>query len=302
VASQLRRLIDAEGICIIHSNSLSAQIQASFVRGRRDLPKIWHVRDVYPLRLSIRLSARFAALRATRIIAISKAVKRNLERMGLSEKRISVIYNGIELQRLETVSRCRETARKEFQVSDDCCIVGMIGSVSYSKGQDVLIRAAPLVLKQFPDTLFLIVGGYFPENLSYYQGMRQLVEELDVKNEVRFLEPVEEVEELICSSDIVVNMSREREGLGRSLLEAMALGKPVVATGVGGIPELVDEDCGILVDSADVTKLLEKLCLLISDKDLRAKMGRNGREKIERSFNIESRIRELEEVFDSVSA
>lgn len=302
VASQLRLLIDTEGINIIHANSLSAQIQASFVRGIKDVPKIWHVRDVYPHRLSIRLSARFAALRATRIIAISKAVKDNLEKMGLSEDRITVIYNGIELEEVGTVSRTREIVRRKFKVANDCCIVGMIGSISYSKGQDILIRTAHLVLNEFPDTLFLVVGGYFPENLSYYQKMRQLVEELDMKNEVIFLEPIEEIEELIYSLDIVVNVSREREGLGRSLLEAMALGKPVVGTEVGGIPELVDEDCGILIDSANVGELLEKLCLLIKDKDLRAKMGRNGREKVERLFNMESKVGELEEVFDSVLA
>lgn len=300
VAYQLRLLINADRVSAIHANSLSAQIQTNFIKGTKDIPKIWNVRDIFPNHLIIRLSARYAASCATRIIAISKAVKNNLRRMGLSEEKIVVIYNGIDLEEVTTVSCSSDTVRRVFKVGKDSCIIGMIGSISYSKGHDIFIQAAQLMLKEFPDLLFVIVGGYFPENALYYQEMRELVEKLHIKDKVLFLEPVEEIEEIISCLDIVVNMSREREGLGRSILEGMALGKAVVGTKVGGIPELVDSDCGILIDSANVSELAEKLCLLIEDKNLREEMGRKGREKVERSFDIKSKARELEEVFDSV--
>jgi glycosyltransferase involved in cell wall biosynthesis len=302
VASQLRLLINTEGIKIIHANSLSAQIQVNFVRGIKNIPKIWHVRDVFPHYWSIRLSIKYAALHTTKIVAISKAVRDNLVKMGISENKIIVIYNGIDFGEIKKVSHTNETVRRKLKVGGDCCIVGMIGSISHSKGQDIFIQAAYMVLKEFPDTFFVIVGGYFPENQLYYHQMRQLVEKLRMKEKVIFLEPVEEIEELICSLDIVVNMSREREGLGRSILEAMAFGKPVVGTKIGGIPELVDQDCGILIDSGNVNELFEKLCFLIKDKDLRVKMGENGKKKIEKSFNIKLKVKELEEVFDLVLA
>lgn len=300
VAYQLRLLINTEKINIIHANSLSAQIQVNFVRGVKNIPKIWHIRDIFPHHLSIRLSIKYAALYTTKIVAISRAVKDNLVKMGILEDKITVIYNGIDFGEIKKVSHNNETVRRKFKVGSDCYIIGMIGSISYSKGQDIFIQAAHMVLKEFPDTLFVIVGGYFPENLSYYQEMRQLVEKLQMKEKVVFLDPVEEIEELICSLDIVVNMSREREGLGRSILEGMALGKPVVGSKIGGIPELVDEDCGILIDSENVNELFEKLCFLIKDRNLMIKMGENGKKKIEKSFNIKLKVKELEGVFNSV--
>lgn len=301
MARQLRLLIISENIDIVHSNSLSAQIQMNLVAGIKDIPKIWHVRDVFPRHLSIRLSAHYAALRATRIIAISRAVRDNLGKMGLSKDKISVIYNGIDCEGVGTVSCAGEMTRERFGAGNDGCIVGMIGSISYSKGHDVFIQAAHQVLQKFPDTRFAIVGGCFPENVSYYQKMRRLVEKLHIQDQVVFTGPVEDIEKLICSLDIVVNVSREREGLGRSILEGMAWGKPIVATRVGGIPEVVNDECGILIRSENIGELAEKLCLLIEDKDLRAEMGRKGRERVEEQFDIRAKVRELERVFDSVS-
>jgi glycosyltransferase involved in cell wall biosynthesis len=297
---QLRLLIVTEGISLIHSNSLSAQIQMNLVRGIENIPMTWHVRDIFPSQLLIRLSVRCAALRATRIVAISEAAKDNLRRMGLPEEKIRVIYNGADLSTVGTSSRRSEVLRGTFKVDSAPCVVGMIGSISYSKGQDIFVRAAHLIRERFPDTLFVIVGGYFPENESFYHHVRQLVAKVNMEEKILFTGSIQEVEELMCSLDIVVSVSREREGLGRSILEGMASGKPVVGTKVGGIPELIDDDCGILIDSPTVSELAEKLCILIGDKDLRTRMGRNGRKKAARSFDIKSKVAELERFFDSV--
>jgi len=167
-------------------------------------------------------------------------------------------------------------------------VVGMVGRFERHKGGDLFIRAAKMVLDQGRECRFLIAGEG-PENETW----RQLAADLGISTEVTFASSTRDFRMLLQAIDIFIRPAL-REGTGIGLLEAMASGKPVIATGVGGIYNLVEENqTGFLVSGGDVAGLAVNMMKLVDDPDLARRMGRRGREVMVGRFDIESKVRDL---------
>ncbi len=194
--------------------------------------------------------------------------------------KVRVVYNGCDVAALGERARPGRV-RAELGLAPDTPVVALIGEVGWRKGQEILLQAAAGLRASHPRTVYLLAGeGDGRAELE--QRSRGLV--LD-DGTVRFLGFRDDVPDLLADCDVLVLPSR-REGFPNTLLEGMALGRPVVATAVDGIPELVsDGETGALVPLDDVEALAAAIGRLLDDPALRRSWGEAGRRRVEEHFS-----------------
>jgi glycosyltransferase involved in cell wall biosynthesis len=162
----------------------------------------------------------------------------------------------------------------------------MVGRLVKEKGCDYFLRAAKEVLRKFPDTKFALVGEG-PER----PGLEKLAHELRIENSVLFYGHRTDMPSIYAGFDICVLPSFV-EGMPMTVLEAMAAAKPVIATGVGQIPELVEsETSGLLVDPGNIDQLSGALAKLLADPTIGWKMGEQGRQRARKFFSADTMAR-----------
>ncbi|MDO9463811.1 MAG: glycosyltransferase [bacterium] len=231
-----------------------------------------------------------------RIIALSKEVKYHTQKeLNLEEDRISLIYNASDLSRLN-LSVNKQEKKREFGIDENCCVVGTVGRLVELKGYPYLIKAASLILQKFPKKLkFLIVGdGYMAEKL------KTLAKGLGIADKIIFAGQRQDVPEILHILDIFV-LTSYYEGLPRSIIEAQACGVPVVATNVGGTPEVVINDkTGILVPTKDEKAIAKAVIDLLTNKDNARRMGNAGREWVQKQFDAPVFIKRTEYLFEDL--
>jgi glycosyltransferase involved in cell wall biosynthesis len=203
----------------------------------------------------------------------------------------TVIHNGVADRYFDSTDR-RDEVRSSLGIAGAGAIIGIVAALIPLKGHRYFLEGAAYVVKQFPKIRFLIIGDG-PERANLEKMARQL--ELD--NHVLFLGPRRDVERLLSAMDIFV-LASLRESFPLSIREAMAMGCPVVATQVGGIPELIhDGETGYLVPPADGIALGKALVKLLADPELRCRVAENGRREAAAKYGIKYWIRETEQWF-----
>ncbi len=219
--------------------------------------------------------------RIDRVIAVSRAVGESLVRvMSVPSSKIAVIPNGIDTRRYADAASGR--LRRELAVESTVPLVGMVGTVSPHKGQQVFLRALPRVRERFPGCVGVIAGGD-REGGRYIEALRAMARDLGLGDSVRFLGARPDVPEVLKDLTVFVLASVE-EPFGLVLVEAMAAGVPVVATDAGGPCEIVaDEETGLLVESGNVEALGAGIARLLGDPALARRFAAAGqRRAIER--------------------
>jgi glycosyltransferase involved in cell wall biosynthesis len=184
--------------------------------------------------------------------------------------------------------------------------VALIGVLAPWKGQDVFLRAIANLVEEFPFLQAEIVGDEIYATKGH-AGIRRSLEklsaELGLVDRVRFTGWVEKLWPVLSRTDVVVHASTEPEPFGRVLIEAMAAGKPVVATHAGGVPEIVESgSTGLLVPAKDPGALARANGALLSDPDRRRRMGAAGRARVEKHFTIEQQIRSIESIYRRIAS
>jgi glycosyltransferase involved in cell wall biosynthesis len=185
--------------------------------------------------------------------------------------------------------------RAELDIRADDPVVGTVSVLRRQKALDVLVRAALPLLSDFPRLKVLIAGGG-PEEAR----LRALIGELGLKDTVILLGSwrAEEVPDFLSAIDVAVNCSNF-EGTPAAIVEAMAAGRPVVATRVGGTPDLIEHDVhGLLVKPQDVPGLAEAIRELLADPDRRARLGEAARARQRREFDVSVLVRRLEDLYE----
>lgn len=215
------------------------------------------------------------------VICVSESQKsRMLINKKIAAGKIKVIYNGIDINKFRPMERTGY-----FYGSGNITVVGMAASLRKEKGLDILIKAAKEVLENCPRTLF-VIAGKGPEK-AY---LKALASRLKVEDNIKFLGERTDVETVITSFDVACCSSRI-ENFPLSILEYMACGKCVVATRVGGIPEIIQHGFnGLLVNSGSPCELARGLVRLIKSTDMRKAMAINSRRTIEDRFTLASMI------------
>lgn len=212
------------------------------------------------------------------VIAVSEAILERLgNRAGLARERIRVIPNGLDLGEFPAPDLDQP---REHQVP----VVGAYGRLAPHKGQRGFLEAAAKILASGRDAEFLLMGDG-PDRAA----LRALANTLGIQSRVTFAPPTATDSRNLVNIDVFVEPSH-REGLGLSVLQAMAMGVPVVASGVGGIFSLIkDGETGMLIPRGDSERLAGAVCELLDDPPKRQELARNARERIEADFDA-SRI------------
>ena len=219
----------------------------------------------------------------------------HLEQGIASVEKYVIIHSGVMLQQIMNMDIDVETGKKKFDIPQNSNVIGVVGRLVPIKGHKYLVSAAKRIVKEFDNTIFVFVGdGYLKSNLE-----RQ-AESLGVRKNIVFTGWRSDVIDVIGLFDILVLPSLN-EGMGKVLVEGMALGKPIVASSVGGIIDLVKNgDNGILVPARDTGALEEAILRLIRNKNLAQELGKNGKTKVYPEYDAFVMIRQIEDLYESL--
>jgi len=231
---------------------------------------------------------------ADKIVVVSNGYANHLRTGRIPERKIHVVQNAIDLQRVKSIKCEKKTKRKELGFSPDEILVATAGRLSPEKGQADLILAFSCLKRGFPSATLVIIGDGPLRN-----QLETFVKEKSI-NHVCFTGFRNDIDEIMSIVDLFV-LPSHTEGLPNVVLEAFAFKKPVVGTEVGGVPEIIEDGVNgflVLPGHSDLLKTAISKCL--SNPKMMSEMGNAGYKKIEKEFTLEAQTKKLEEIYFSV--
>jgi sugar transferase (PEP-CTERM/EpsH1 system associated) len=298
---RLGRIFRAWRPHIVHSRNWGA-IEAIPAARWTNVPVAIHSEHGYELDMLKGLPLRRRLLRrgfyhmADAVFAVSRDLSSyHARQVGWNNGRISTIYNGVDTNRFAPRTTDRRLIREQFGLPEGRFVIGMAGRLVAIKSYPTVLKAAVKLLEMGYDISVLVVGAG-PERKALEQGASQLGER------AIFLGERHDLPVLYNAMDVFVQSSI-CEGMSNTLLEAMASGVPVVATRVGGNPELVqDETTGFLFSPGDVAALGTKLALLAKSPSLCQQLGESARQRAQTEFGLSQMLAAYERLYMSLAA
>jgi glycosyltransferase involved in cell wall biosynthesis len=304
VISKVRTTVAEIQPDLVHANSIRSGLVATAATLGLGTRVVWHLHDIlprHPFSSAIRVFA-FLFARA-RMIAVSQAVADNFAGRFFSlRNRVSVILNGIEMERFKRVDGARNKIREELQLRESDFVVGIVGLLTARKGQLALVENFPRVLDKVPNAQLLVVGhAVFNKDEEYAARLKEVTARLGIADRVHFLGSRDDISAVMQSLDLlVVNSSVEPFGL--VLIEAMACGAPVLAAISGGIPELIEHRRnGWLIQHGDNRALVDSIVTLAESLETRQQIALRARQHVLEAFSSSRYLRELEDFYSSRS-
>jgi glycosyltransferase involved in cell wall biosynthesis len=274
---------------IVHANTLRAGIAATLASTGASQTVIWHVHDILP-RHPISTAIRFLAYvsERTRIIAVSNAAARRFSGAFSFKNRVRTIYNGTDLKRFPLKRRGVSPFRKEAGIPEEAFLVCSVGQICARKGLRELLDAFSRIHTRSPQMHFAVIGSVvFRHEEKYREGLELAADASGIAARVHFTGERRDVPAVLQAADLLVLNSAE-EPFGLVLIEAMSSGTPVLATRVGGIPEIVrDSENGWLVERGDTAGLASKLLELSQNRDMLAQAAQVGHDVTCQKFSLE---------------
>lgn len=293
-ACQLASFVKREKIDLVHVHTRSTQVCAAVIARLTGVPFMTTCHGFF----KSRMGRRFFPLWGKRVIAISPQVGEHLRKdFGLPSEMVVLVRNGITLDEFCPASELeKREARRQWSLGDEP-VIGIVARLSDVKGHRYLIEAMETVVKDFPEVICLMAGtGPMEEDL------KSRVREKGLEGSVRFLDVTNKTAQILRLLDIFV-LPSVQEGLGLSAMEAGACGVCVVASRVGGIPEVImDGETGSLVPPKDPAALSEAIIRLLHDPARRLAMGRRAREVSADRFSDDRMVHETLDVYQKVLA
>lgn len=293
-ASSLVDIIKEENIDLMHAHTRASQVAAHLAAQRTGVPYVTTCHGYFKPRLSRMLFDTWGS----KVVAISNAVKDHLEKdFKIKPDRIEVIYTGIDAERFfrEYSSVDIANVRKSLGLGHGP-VVGTMGRLSSVKGHSYLIDAIGRIVSRGNDLNCIIIGSGPEEGVLKKKAMA-----LGIENRIRFIGSVYVDLPLYLSMMDIFIFPSIREGLGLALLEAMAAGRPCIASDVGGIGDIIkDGFSGILVRAKDPAAIAAQVTRLMEDNDLRRRMAANGRTTVKERFLIDSTAGKMANLYERV--
>lgn len=240
-----------------------------------------------------RLANALFSLLPREVYAVSADLREHIVAEGFPARKVGVIYNGIEVQPLPDAQE-RAWVREQLGIGSDTLVVGTIARLDPVKDLGTMIQAIAALQNTTPATLLIVGDG------TERASLEQVASATGQPTVVRFIGHREDARRWLAGCDVYANSSIH-EGVSLTILEAMSAGLPVVATRVGGTPEIVDAECGRLVSPRDATVLASALAELGADAALRGSLGRAARRRVEERFTIERMVGEYRDAYYRVS-
>lgn len=296
VVAQLVLIISREKFSIVFSTGGKEHVYGGVAARIARKPAFWLTHNIWDG--SVGLATVVRMIPSSLILANSRYAAQTLDHR--LRGRAKIVYMGTEVPQIENMLAGAEAFRKGLPVRSG--LITTVGMLSRIKGQEYFLRAAPKILGDFPEVKFILVGDVasipFESSSAYSTQLQRIVKEEGLEDNIIFTGFRRDVMEIMLASDIIVHPSIVPETFSFVLVEAMAVGRPVVASRIGAQRELVvDGETGILVPPGDPQAIAEACIRLLGDAGLREKMGKAGRERVQRCFGVERMVREIEELF-----
>lgn len=294
---QFSKLVGGIGASVVVTNSVKAHVIGA-LRLKRNAPLIWYMRDGLEERVLSRTVLAILSRRCDLAVCVSQYVASQFQRYVSASVPTDVVFDIVDLERFHPNVVPPADLRKQ----PDEIWYGMVGAITPLKGHDVFLDAAEKVLAQLPKAVFLIAGSnpYVTEaGMKYEERLRRRVSSSLLRDRVRFVGFRGDMPSVCSQLDVLVQPNRGPEGLGRSVLEAMACSVPVIAVNKWGPAELIhDSRSGLLFTPLDTEQLTDHMLTLGRSGSLRRIMGNRGHDWIQRNLVAT----ELAEKFDRILA
>jgi glycosyltransferase involved in cell wall biosynthesis len=298
-ARAIHDIIRRRRIDLVHTNIRVGHDREGIVAAKMaGVPCVSHIRDFEDLNWFDRRLAGMVG----KFIYISKAVQQCHLGAGVPDMKGCVVYNAVDLSAFGSAVDVAGV-RKALGLNVDDLVVGMMGRLDRWKGQDVFLRAMPLVMEAVPQARGVVIGDPVPYDQGYHDVLLALRDELGLGRSVLFHPFQQDVPAIMSALDLVVLASTSPEPFGRVLIEAMAAAKPVVATDAGATREIIEDGThGLLVPAGDAPALAAAIVSILTHRDRALTMGSKGRERVQSQFGMEQYVHSVQAVYHELLA
>jgi glycosyltransferase involved in cell wall biosynthesis len=291
VAWRLRRLIRDSRAALVHAHLPTAGILARVVSS---VPVIYTEHNLaHSYRWATRVANRLTYRRNRAVTAVSEAVAAAVA--GYAGPEVEVVPNGVAV---DVDSEAASRARDELGLGPGDPLVVHVGNIRPGKGHDLLVEATATLVEHRPEVMVVSIGGEkYPGRLD---RLRRAAGVRGLDGKLRFLGRRPDALAFMAAADVYVSPA-EIEGLPVTILEAMALGRPVVATAAGGVPSVVkDEETGLLVEPSNPSMFAHAIERLLADRSLASGLAEAGTSLVARDYGLEPMIRAFEDIYRRV--
>jgi glycosyltransferase involved in cell wall biosynthesis len=291
----LAKFLKHEQVDVLHTNSMLAHFYGAIAARLVGVQCIWHVQDIVDphqafatLRKLINWAGRWLP---HKIVVVSEAVGKMFT--GNTARKVRVVYNGSDISRYNPANS-GEGVRKEFGITYQEAVIGIVGRIVHWKGHKEFLLAARGVYQEIPNTKFLIVGDSAFGSKEYLEEVKNLAQRLGLGKVAVFTGFRNDVPELIAAMDICVHASNLPDPCPLVVFDYMAAGKPIVATSGGGVPEIIEDGItGTLVPMKDPAALEKGIIEMLTVPEKREKLGRAGRKRVEELFTVDDFVKNM---------
>ena len=296
----LHRLIKQKDIHLVHTNT-GVIVSSALAAKLAGVPHVWHIREWFQEFHSIwPIYSWFITKSSSKVVAVSNAVAEQFN----SRNHVVVVHDGFSREEFQVP---KENLRTEFQARYGLAghfVVGCVGRIKLvRKGQEFLVQATALLKQRGLSIKTLIIGAPFRGNEEHLERMRRMVFELGIEDRVVFTGELKDARGAYAAMDVFALTSAQPEPFGGVVMEAMAMGLPVIATNIGGSLDQVENDVtGVFVPPGDAAALADAIEKLMSNSELRQRMGEAGVKRIHSHFSLAEATNKIEKLFEEVVA
>jgi len=291
-------LIKIKKIQILHLNNLPSANFGGIVAAKiARLPSVCHLRGIDYVTKKERFISKFV----NKYIAVSEAVKHHFQNHNFDPAAIEVVFNSVDLR--EYHSERNKTLLTKYDISNNIKVIASIGRIAERKGQIVFLKAAKKVIKEFPASKFLLIGGpdNSQESWDYFSQLKMFILKQNLTNHVIFTGFIKDIPKISSIIDIVVIPSTGTEALNRVISESMATGKAIIATDVGGNSEMIKNGySGLLIPPSDPNSMAMSIINLLKNDELREQLGQKAIRFARENFSIDDHVRRIQRIYESL--
>jgi glycosyltransferase involved in cell wall biosynthesis len=296
LARRIAPIIRQEAVDLVHHNNcLSTNYPSIMAAHWAGIPQVCHVRRLDKFSYAERCLARFVDA----FVYMSTAIERLYHDQGIDPEKGQVVYDAFDVEAFGQ-GGCASQLRAELGLTARDQLICNIGRLDWWKGQDYFLQAMAEVVSSHPHAKALLVGapGSSPQSQAFHQKLEKMVTALGLEEHVVFTGYRPDVPDLMSASHVVVHSSSEPEPFGRVVVEAMLTKRPVVATGAGGVLDIIeDQVTGLLVPPRDASSMAEAIRRLLRDRTQAGMIGERAQQSARKRFSIEQHLAAIEGIY-----
>lgn len=286
---KLIKLLSRNKISLVHFNDLGWNYDLAVAAWLKRIPILFHIHNQEKLS-----KWDINCILGSRYLFVSRKLLEDCKGTELLGNRAIVLHNPIPVNSFAK----GHAIRTQLGVPNEARVIGTVAQISRRKGIDLVIETAKIILESFPDAYFLIIGPDGKGEKEFAQEMRRRASVIASGQRILFLGPRKDIRDILASLDLFFLPSRS-EPFGMAICEAMAAGVPVVASNVGGIPEIIPDDSYGVLKPPNAEELSSSIIAILTDEQRRREIKKNAFERVGTKFSEEKFNNQLMEIYDS---